>query len=134
MLERKEVRKGRPREIKGGGKMITLYLDSARVEDFRKLCAELDISISEGIRQLVEQELEKNEAGVENPIGISFNLNNKTTHEHCWLNLDQWLPVSNDEIKERLHTLVPQQRGTVMKMTKKIIQMNQLIQEGKITL
>jgi hypothetical protein len=73
MLERK-TRVGRPREVKGVGKPTMLYLDETRLSDFKKLCEEqFGISTSEGIRQLMEQELEKNAIGLVNPIAVNFN-------------------------------------------------------------
>jgi hypothetical protein len=76
MLEYKN-RTGRPREVKGGGSAMTLYMDGDITRDFKKLCQEHNISLSEGIRQLMTQELEKNAVGLENPIAVNYDFSAK---------------------------------------------------------
>jgi hypothetical protein len=106
MLERK-VRMGRPREVKGGGCQMTFYMNSDRVNDFRKLCDELGLSVSEGIRQLMEQELEKNEIGQSsNPISVNFGLNYSTAKRNSLANtMDYYIEkglVTKQHIKEEI--------------------------------
>jgi|SRR5689334_3549666 len=74
MLQRKKRQVGRPAESYPL-KITPLNLDPNKVKDFRELCDEKGISLSEGIRQLIDRELEneKNESGrLNNPIHIMY--------------------------------------------------------------
>jgi hypothetical protein len=78
MLKRKPSKVGRPKELSGIGKPIMLYLDGDRVGDFKRMCQdEYGISLSEGIRQLMDQELEKNAVGQSNPIAVNYDFSAK---------------------------------------------------------
>lgn len=130
MLKRKVTVTGRPKEIKGGGKQMMLYLDNTRTEDFRKLCAETGITLSEGIRQLMEQELEKNEVGETNPTNIQYGIhaNNNSVN----LTLDKFMRV--DDARNIVSKIAEQDLPKAHNNTRLIIQQIQFRQEGKITL
>jgi hypothetical protein len=50
---------------------LNVIFEEDRVNDFRQMCHDNEISFSEGLRQLMEQELEKKEVGeLPNPLGL----------------------------------------------------------------
>lgn len=67
MIQRKKSKVGRPREIGSTGRLVSVYMDSSKMQDFQALCDEMGVSISEGIRQLIEQELGKKRDRLEQP-------------------------------------------------------------------
>lgn len=131
MLERK-IRLGRPREVKGGGMAMTFYLNNDRVNDFKKLCEKYGISVSEGLRQLMEQELEKNEVGTENPLNISYGLHNNKSTNDITINLDKF--IDPKEAKELVKEIPNEALGKFFNYNvKKLSQQIQLKQTGRIT-
>ena len=135
MMERK-TRMGRPREIKGGGVAMTLYLNQSRVDDFRKLCNEVGISVSEGLRQLMEQELEKKEQGLSNPINISYNAYNlynfKSIKPTITIPLDDFIDM--DKARTMTESIVIENRQRAFVNSKKIFQQLQRLTTGKMTI
>ena len=134
MLERKAPKAGRPKEIKGIGKPTMLYLDETMLSDFKRLCADkYQISASEGLRQLIEQELEKNEVGLNNPTNIPYGLHNKHIYvSGISVNLDKFLDSKG--AKKIVEEIPREQIHTAFANSKKIFQQLQLKTEGKITI
>jgi hypothetical protein len=135
MLERRASKVGRPREVKGVGKPIMLYLDDARVSDFRRLCeSEYNISVSEGIRQLMEQELEKNEVGQINPTNIQYGLRNKLViNNTIMLTLDDF-PIKSKNVKTIVDRIPTEKLPIAFAISRKLNQQIQFRQNGKITI
>lgn len=73
MLSKTNVRMGRPSTLHEPITKI-IMVERGRLDEFALLCREKGISVSEGMRQLVEQELEKNAIGESNPIRIRYGL------------------------------------------------------------
>jgi hypothetical protein len=60
VLHNSKARKvGRPREVQGIVRPKTLYIKYSRLGELEELCNENGISLSEGVRQLIEHELSK---------------------------------------------------------------------------
>lgn len=133
MLERKAPRAGRPKEIKGIGKPTMLYLDETRLADFRKLCEnEYKISMSEGLRQLIEQELEKNEVGCANPLNLSYGLHSNKSTNGITISLDKFMEVN--EVKELIKEIPNEVLGKFFNYNiKKLSQQVQHKTTGRIT-
>ena len=79
MIERRRSRKrGRPKEVPGDLKSVNVVVEIGRFKEFKELCNEEGVTISEGIRQLIEQEVaRKNQVGPDNPIKIAYKTENK---------------------------------------------------------
>lgn len=123
---------GRPREVKGGGCAMTFYLNDSRVNDFRELCKKHGISVSEGLRQLMEQELEKNEIGAINPINIQYGLRAiSVSKPGITIPLDAWIDV--DEAKTIMNAAVKHDQHLAFANIRKVFQQLQLKTTGKIT-
>lgn len=131
MLERK-TRMGRPQEVKGGGCAMTFYLNNSRVDDFRELCKKHGISVSEGLRQLMEQELEKNEVGCANPLNIPYGLHSNKSTNGITISLDKFMDVN--EVKELIKEIPNEVLGKFFNYNiKKLSQQVQHKTTGRIT-
>ena len=62
----------RQKEIRGGSTVKTIVFDSSRVKEFEELCKKERKSMSEYIRDLVSQELEKKEVALNNPLNLKY--------------------------------------------------------------
>ena len=71
----------RQKEIRGGITVKTFTLDAQRMDEFHELCQKTRKTMSEYIRELVEQELEKKVIGQLNPLNIKYHDNNKSFDE-----------------------------------------------------
>lgn len=79
MIERRRSRKrGRPKEVPGDLKSVNVVVEIGRFKEFKELCDEEGVTISEGIRQLIEHEVvRKNQVGPVNPIKVNYERENK---------------------------------------------------------
>ena len=129
MMERK-TRMGRPREVKGGGTAMTFYFNQARIDDFRKLCDEIGISVSEGLRQLMEQELEKNEVGAINPTNIQYGL--RQYKNSVDVTLEKFIDMT--DARKLAESIPIENRSMAFKNTQKVYQQFQRLTTGKMTI
>lgn len=75
MALKKKIRsRGRPKETTGTLRTVNLVVEASRFEDFKRHCESEGITTSEGIRQLIENEMEEKnqEAHISNSaIGVA---------------------------------------------------------------
>ena len=117
-----KVKIGRPKEVQGTLRLQPLNLEISRFQEFKELCEENGISASEGIRQLIENELDQNAAvttiGVEyNKDGEMINRNNIVT-----IKLDNWMTDNEamNMIEEIPTEKCPQAFAALQKMIRKL--------------
>ena len=61
-------------------RQFLLSIDREDLEVFQKICDNERKSMSFKLNELVQEEIQKNELGCDNPIGINFNQTNKSVH------------------------------------------------------
>jgi antitoxin component of RelBE/YafQ-DinJ toxin-antitoxin module len=60
--------------VPGDLKSVNIMVEIGRFKEFKELCEELGVTTSEGIRQLIEKEVEqKNQVGESIPIAVAYN-------------------------------------------------------------
>jgi hypothetical protein len=114
---------------------VGFNFEADRIREFEEICWRERKSMSEKLNEMVEEQLEKNVAGLNNPIKISYGETNKDNHKDCWRhNLDRWIFIDNLEAKEMIESLPKEQLPIVFANTKRLNQHVSLLMHGKITL
>lgn len=82
MITKKRLRsRGRPKEVPGDLKSVNIMVEIGRFKEFKELCEELGVTTSEGIRNLIDKEVEqKNRVGQDvTPIAVAYNSQDEIT-------------------------------------------------------
>ena len=101
MLGGKRVAMGRPSHLRNP-KQTPIILERDRLAEFKELCQEQGLSVSEGIRQLIEGELEKKVIGGVNPLNITYH---KQAEKPLQMGLDHW--IKRSDAFESIKTMDP---------------------------
>lgn len=99
---------GRPQLLHDRVPMLISF-ERDRLREFEEQCSNAKISVSEGVRQLVEQELEKKELGESqgaNPCNLRYTVN---TEKPLQSDLRQWIDRKEAIRMARTMNLSPQQ-------------------------
>lgn len=111
----------------------TFTTEAEVLEEFKVACQKEGTNVSNGLTEIMREKNAKYSAKT-SPIGISFGKSNEDSHKDCWKDLEKWIMLDRQEIKERVRSLPKEKLPTIFYNSNLIKQFTQIKMDGKVTI